>query len=38
MDFDLSDDRQAIQRLCREFARDVIAPQAERLDREAAFP
>lgn len=38
MNFDLSGDQQAIQQLCREFARDVVAPQAEALDREAAFP
>jgi butyryl-CoA dehydrogenase len=38
MNFDLSGDQQAIQQLCREFARDVVAPQAEVLDREAAFP
>jgi len=38
MNFDLSGDQQAIQQLCREFAREVVAPQAEALDREAAFP
>jgi short/branched chain acyl-CoA dehydrogenase len=38
MNFDLSGDQEAIQLLCREFARDVVAPQAETLDREAAFP
>jgi short/branched chain acyl-CoA dehydrogenase len=38
MDFDLSGDQQAIQQLCRDFAREVVAPQAESLDREAAFP
>jgi butyryl-CoA dehydrogenase len=38
MNFDLSGDQQAIQRLCRDFAREVVAPQAETLDREAAFP
>jgi len=38
MNFDLSGDQQAIQQLCRDFAREVVAPQAERLDREAAFP
>jgi len=38
MNFDLSGDQQAIQRLCRDFAREVVAPQAEALDREAAFP
>jgi short/branched chain acyl-CoA dehydrogenase len=38
MNFDLSGDQQAIQQLCREFAREVVAPRAEALDREAAFP
>jgi butyryl-CoA dehydrogenase len=38
MDFDLSDEQQAIATLCREFARDEIAPRAEAMDREAAFP
>lgn len=38
MNFDLSGDQQAIAQLCREFARDVVAPAAETLDREAAFP
>jgi short/branched chain acyl-CoA dehydrogenase len=38
MNFDLSGDQQAIQQLCRDFAREVVAPQAEALDREAAFP
>jgi butyryl-CoA dehydrogenase len=38
MDFDLSSDQRAIQQLCREFARDEVAPHAEQLDRDAAFP
>src|ERR1035438_5655035 len=38
MNFDLSGDQQAIQRLCRDFARGVVAPQSEALDRESAFP
>ena len=38
MDFDLSDEQQAIATLCREFARDEVAPRAEEMDREAAFP
>jgi len=38
MNFDLSGDQQAIAELCRDFAREVVAPQAEALDREAAFP
>ncbi len=38
MNFDLSGDQQAIAHLCRDFAREVVAPQAEALDREARFP
>ncbi len=38
MDFDLSDEQRAIQSLCREFARDEVAPAAEMLDREERFP
>jgi short/branched chain acyl-CoA dehydrogenase len=38
MDFDLNDEQKAIQSLCREFAHDEVAPQAEALDREARFP
>jgi short-chain 2-methylacyl-CoA dehydrogenase len=38
MDFDLSEDQKAIQALCREFARDEVAPQAERNDAEERFP
>jgi short/branched chain acyl-CoA dehydrogenase len=38
MNFDLSDEQKAIQALCRDFARDVVAPAAEELDREARFP
>jgi butyryl-CoA dehydrogenase len=38
MNFDLSGDQLAIQALCRDFAREVVAPRAEALDREAAFP
>ena len=38
MDFDLSDEQKAIQSLCREFARDEVAPHAEAMDREARFP
>jgi alkylation response protein AidB-like acyl-CoA dehydrogenase len=38
MDFDLSDDHQAIQRLVRDFARNEVAPVAEELDRTKAFP
>jgi butyryl-CoA dehydrogenase len=38
MDFDLSDEQRAIQSLCREFAREEVAPLAETLDREERFP
>ncbi|HEY4026978.1 MAG TPA: acyl-CoA dehydrogenase family protein [Candidatus Dormibacteraeota bacterium] len=38
MDFDLSDEQLAIRDLCREFAREVVAPAAPALDREHRFP
>jgi short/branched chain acyl-CoA dehydrogenase len=38
MDFDLSDDQRAIQRLCREFAQDEVKPRAEEMDAKAEFP
>jgi butyryl-CoA dehydrogenase len=38
MNFDLTEEQQAIQALCRDFAREVVAPAAEELDREARFP
>jgi butyryl-CoA dehydrogenase len=38
MNFDLTDEQRAIQSLCREFARDEVAPQAEHNDREERFP
>ncbi|HEY5349475.1 MAG TPA: acyl-CoA dehydrogenase family protein [Candidatus Lustribacter sp.] len=38
MNFDLSDEQKAIQALCHDFAREVVAPAAEELDREARFP
>jgi butyryl-CoA dehydrogenase len=38
MNFDLTDEQKAIQALCRDFAREVVAPAAEGLDREARFP
>jgi butyryl-CoA dehydrogenase len=38
MDFDLTEDQRAIQSLCRDFAREEVAPQAEALDREERFP
>jgi butyryl-CoA dehydrogenase len=38
MNFDLTDEQKAIRALCRDFAREVVAPAAEELDREARFP
>jgi short/branched chain acyl-CoA dehydrogenase len=38
MNFDLTDEQKAIQALCRDFAREVVAPAAEENDREARFP
>lgn len=38
MDFDLSPEQQAIRDTCRDFAREVVAPAAEELDREHRFP
>jgi alkylation response protein AidB-like acyl-CoA dehydrogenase len=38
MDFDLSPDHELIRRTAREFAEQEVAPVAERLDREKAFP
>ena len=38
MNFDLSDDQKAIQRLAREFAQNEVRPRAEEMDREEAFP
>src|SRR4051794_29923815 len=38
MDFDLSDDHVAIQRLVRDFAAGEVAPVAEELDRTKSFP
>jgi short-chain 2-methylacyl-CoA dehydrogenase len=38
MNFDLSDEQQAIQRLAREFADGEVKPVAEELDREKRFP
>jgi len=37
MDFDLSTEQQAIRDTCRDFAREVVAPAAEQLDRDHAF-
>src|SRR5918912_514530 len=38
MNFDLSDEQRAIRDVCRDFAREVVAPAAEELDREHRFP
>ncbi|MBV9276603.1 MAG: acyl-CoA dehydrogenase family protein, partial [Candidatus Eremiobacteraeota bacterium] len=38
MDFDLSDEQKAIQQLCRDFAREEVAPRAEAMDRDESFP
>ena len=37
MDFELSEEQCAIRDTCREFAREVVAPAAEKLDREHRF-
>ncbi|HYM96693.1 MAG TPA: acyl-CoA dehydrogenase family protein, partial [Candidatus Sulfotelmatobacter sp.] len=37
MNFDLSDEQQSIRDTCRDFAREVVAPAAEELDREHRF-
>jgi short-chain 2-methylacyl-CoA dehydrogenase len=37
MDFELTDEQRQVRDLCREFARDVIAPAAPALDRERRF-
>jgi short-chain 2-methylacyl-CoA dehydrogenase len=38
MDFDLTDEQKAIQALCRDFAREEVAPRAEEMDRNEEFP
>ncbi len=38
MNFDLSDEQKAIRRTVREFAVERVAPRAEEMDREEAFP
>ncbi len=38
MDFDLTDDQKAIQRLARDFAQNEVRPRAEEMDRNEAFP
>src|SRR5579859_6826876 len=37
MDFDLSTEQMAVRDLCRDFAREVVAPAAEELDRHHKF-
>jgi butyryl-CoA dehydrogenase len=37
MDFSLSPEQTAVRELCRDFAREVVAPAAEELDREHRF-
>jgi short/branched chain acyl-CoA dehydrogenase len=38
MDFELSDDHRAIQRLVRDFAVNEVRPVAEQLDQSKSFP
>jgi short/branched chain acyl-CoA dehydrogenase len=38
MDFDLTDEQEAIRRLARDFAEGEVRPAAEELDREKRFP
>jgi short-chain 2-methylacyl-CoA dehydrogenase len=38
MNFDLTDDQKAIQRLARDFAQNEVRPRTEEMDREEAFP
>jgi short/branched chain acyl-CoA dehydrogenase len=37
VDFELNPEQQAVRELCRDFAREVVAPAAEELDREHKF-
>src|ERR1700686_1683675 len=37
LDFDLTREQQAVRELCRDFAREVVAPAAGELDREHKF-
>jgi len=37
VDFSLADEQKAVRDLCRDFAREVVAPAAEELDREHRF-
>jgi short/branched chain acyl-CoA dehydrogenase len=38
MDFDFTAEQKAIQALCRDFAREEVAPRAQAMDAAAAFP
>jgi short/branched chain acyl-CoA dehydrogenase len=38
LDFELSEEQRAVRDLCRDFAREVVAPAAPELDREHRFP
>src|SRR3954452_6127916 len=38
MDFGLSEDHEALRKTVEEFAREVVAPQAEQFDRSGEFP
>lgn len=38
MDFNLSSEQKAMQKLCREFAENEIAPKAQEMDRTGEFP
>ncbi len=38
MNFDLTQEQKAIQSLCRDFAREEVAPRAEAMDADSAFP
>jgi short/branched chain acyl-CoA dehydrogenase len=38
VDFDLSEEQKAIQALCRDFARNEVAPRAAEMDRNEEFP
>ena len=38
MDFQLSDEHETLRKTVKEFAREVVAPEAERLDRDEEFP
>lgn len=38
MNFDLTEDHRMIQEMCRDFAREVIAPRSEEMERTGDFP